>query len=439
MMFTAFLLLMICAYLPLLTSGFLYHDDFASVFWKHDNISALWRNLTAHPLAVNSMKAGRWGAYLLVPLGQYWLNAHNSPYIRFIGVVLLSVYASINYYWFGKLRYPPMASFTLTISLATLPPFQADIFNTTCESILLATILAQLGTIGLVKAMEAEHCRIMAFVKPMILLLMAQFTYTLGGFYLLVFLMIYMLAPATELSEQLINRYKKILGCFFVILILFYVEFSLYNFITKMLNHKHPSIDTLDRSPALNHDVIGQIGFYFTDILPRSLNFWHIDSRYHPLSGLSLFISLFVFISSVAGVRELLALKFVPIEQNRARLLKYSIIILLFILPLSIAPTLMAVPGRFVPFRTLQSSMGMFFILAFWGVAYNASRLINRLRYAEEIRQYACLIVIVISIACCNLMLERDIVRPANMEHDYILNTLSGIHPSDSYINRPPA
>jgi hypothetical protein len=266
-----------------------------------------------------------------------------------------------------------------------------------------------------------------------ILLLVGQFTYVSGVSYFLTFLMIYLLAPATLLGKPLIERCVLLTVLFLVSLVIYYMGTILALRILHL-----PSSSDPGRGLGINHDVLGQLWYYLTKIIPKTLNFWYIDFSHHPQDDLlTIVITIMVLSAALIGARSLLASKILAQPQDKQKLLLCAIMLLLFIIPLSAVFPLAAVPGREVPYRTLDAHMAMGFMLAFWGVVYGGKQVLQSYRSWVWMKPYAGLMMVSFALIYCSFLMERHIVRPANIERDYVRETIirNHINPTDDYIN----
>jgi hypothetical protein len=182
--------------------------------------------------------------------------------------------------------------------------------------------------------------------------------------------------------------------------------------------------------------VLGQLWFYLTTVIPKTLTFWYIAHAGHPFDNTAtIMIALLALGFSGVGIKALLSSKQVAVGEEKRKLALQALAIIVIIVPLSAAFPLVAVPGRFVPYRTLASHMAMGFILAFWGTRFIGLRLLQGYRHIAWAKLYAPLAVVTFALVCCSFMLERYIVRPMNFEQDYVQSKLSGLQASDTHIN----
>ncbi|MCE3237233.1 MAG: hypothetical protein K0R24_214 [Gammaproteobacteria bacterium] len=411
--FCGFFAILFMAYLPVLSHSFLFHDDYIAVLWN--------RNFLSHYYLIPNLQEGRFVTALLNIIENYWLYYNTSNEIRMVSVLLLSFISYINYRFFISLGYARLASFTLVTLIATLPPFQATIFGITSgQFILFGIFFSQFAFIQLQKNRN---------YLALIFLVLAQCTYYASSGFFLAYLIFYLMSPNTSLNNQTLRKAFHTLGFYLITIIITHISIVIT---LKLLHFGTYAKDTGRSLTAINHNIIGQIWFYISELIPKTASLWHIEYTIDKASLVSILVYGFVLIGAMLGFYGLIRGKKTNSAPSHSIL---TVILILISLVITTAPMLAAFPGRFAPYRTLIPHMSILFFLSFYGSLTILHALTFKLSVHKHIN-YVIAASAIISAAYYNAyILNNYFVISTRAEREYILKFLDKINNQTKYIN----
>src|SRR5262249_36006096 len=155
----------------------------------------------------------------------------------------------------------------------------------------------------------------------------------------------YLFSPALKIDKDLVKRGFIFCAYYIGSMIVFYVLTLLS---LKILHLPENQLE--GRSLSINHDVVGQIYFYLSNIVIKTANLWHIESTLYLYTPLSLILAAIVISLSLIGAISLAWQKSSRISLPNGLLF---VLLLLIIIPLTVAPMLAPIPGTWAPYRTL--------------------------------------------------------------------------------------
>ena len=394
--FSVVFLFLIFAFNGVLTSYYIFHDDWTLFFLEKNN---LIDTIKDHRYRAAHTEMGRPVGHAFFSIGPYFIEKLNDAnFVRFFTLFLMSCFGTLLFKLFNTLNYNKFFSILFICLFLITPPFYIISYQISGQYIVFSLIFSAIFML-----LYKNYCydnnnflksRIGITLTISLILFLLYFGFIVSARFFIIGILYYILVYITfyTIRNKISIDNKKIYYNFLLSFLLFLtlciyahatlvvivfpilILFSLYDentskhriiyeylflvgatiflyFITLKSFIIYENINSLitGRRIQIDFNILDKINFYFQNVFTHALSLWRIDNSSKFLSYIIIFSS---FIASFFYFYK---------ERNLKESL-YSIFIIFLVLFLTIGPVILIKDNFFTPYRAM---IGHTFILYF--------------------------------------------------------------------------